>query len=208
MPQIGTRATEPPRPPHPDHTRRRARAIACLRVAFGLVWAVAAWLKWQPAFQQPFLAQITTAGNGQPPAVQAWIAFWGTLIGHNPLLFARLEASTETTLAVLLILGLFSNLSYVVGILLTLGIWAIPEAFGGPYQPGQTTDIGTALPYALLFGALLVLSAGRFYALDQWLTPRLGCLGFLAAGSLRQQEVGCERPGERRGLPCPLTNDL
>jgi uncharacterized membrane protein YphA (DoxX/SURF4 family) len=186
MPQIGTCVTEPSPPSPPDHTRWRARTIACLRVAFGLVWASAAWFKWQPAFQQSFLTQIAQAGNGQAPAMQAWIAFWSSLISLNPLLCARFEASTETALAVLLILGLFSNLSYVVGILLTLGIWAIPEAFGGPYQPGQTTDIGTALPYALLFGTLLVLSAGRFYALDQWLTPRLGRLSFLATGSLHQ----------------------
>lgn len=166
----------------------RTRAIACLRVVFGLIWAVAAWLKWQPAFQQAFLAQINQASDGQPPTIQAWIAFWSHLISLNPLLFARLEASTETALAILLILGLFSNLSYVVGILLTLGIWAIPEGFGGPYQPGQTTDIGTALPYALLFGMLLVVSAGRYYALDSWLTPRLGRLGFLASGSLHNHE--------------------
>lgn len=166
----------------------RTRAIACLRVAFGLIWAVAAWLKWQPAFQQSFLTQINQASGGQPPAIQAWIAFWSHLIGLNPLLFARLEASTETALAVLLILGLFSNLSYIVGILLALGIWAIPEGFGGPYQPGQTTDIGTALPYAVLFSMLLVISAGRYYALDCWVTPRLGRLGFFASGSFHNHE--------------------
>lgn len=166
----------------------RTRVIACLRVAFGLIWAVAAWLKWQSAFQQSFLAQINQASDGQPPAIQAWIAFWSHLINLNPLLFARLEASTETALAILLILGLFSNLSYIVGILLALGIWAIPEGFGGPYQPGQTTDIGTALPYALLFSMLLVISAGRYYALDSWLTPRLGRLGFLASGSHHNHE--------------------
>ena len=130
--------------------------------------------------------------------MQAWIVFWSSLISLNPLLFARLEASTETALAVFLILGLFSNLSYVVGLFLALGIWAIPEGFGGPYQPGQTTDIGTALPYALLFGTLLVVSAGQTIALDQWLTPRLGRLGFLAAGSLHKRELERERTGEGR----------
>jgi len=34
--------------------------------------------------------------------------------------------------------------------------------------------------------ALLFLSAGRYYGLDQWLTSRLGRLGFLASGSLRR----------------------
>jgi thiosulfate dehydrogenase (quinone) large subunit len=153
---------------------------------------VAAWLKWQPAFQNTFLSQLTRAKEGQPVLIQAWITWWANLVSFNPLLFARLEASTETALAVCLILGLFSNLIDAIGMLLALGIWSIPEGFGGPYQPGQTTDIGTALPYALLFGMLLVTSAGRCYSLDQWLTPRLGSLGFLASARWRPPASGEE----------------
>lgn len=171
----------------------RARALACLRVAFGGMWAVAAWMKWQPAFQHSFGEQITKAKDGQAPAIQAWISWWSALISLNPLLFARIEASTETALALLLILGLFSNLSYVVGTLLALGIWAVPEGFGGPYVPGQTTDIGTTLPYALLFGMLFVTAAGQYYAVDQWLTPHLGPLGFLASRSSRNDDFTHER---------------
>ncbi|MBV8822239.1 MAG: hypothetical protein JO123_05560, partial [Ktedonobacteraceae bacterium] len=93
----------------------RAKGIAAMRVAFGLVWIVAAWLKWLPKFQNKFLDQITGAQDGQPPVIHAWIGFWAGIVSTNPLLFARIEASTETALAVLLILGLFSNWSYVVG---------------------------------------------------------------------------------------------
>ena len=187
VPQVANRFAEP-QYQQPAGNPWRAKAIAALRVAFGLIWAVAAWLKWQPAFQQSYLDQINKARDGQAPTIQAWISLWSHLISLNPLLFARIEASTETALALLLILGLFSNLSYVIGALLSLGIWAIPEGFGGPYQPGQSTDIGTALPYALLFGVLFVASAGRYYALDQWLTPLLGRLGFLASGDLHDHE--------------------
>ncbi len=84
----------------------------------------------------------------------------------------------------LLILGLLSNLTYVVGIIMSLGIWSIAEGFGGPYKPGQSTDMGTALPYALMFAILLFVSAGRYYGLDQWLTPRLGRFDFLASGRI------------------------
>ncbi|HEX7734837.1 MAG TPA: hypothetical protein VF458_08235 [Ktedonobacteraceae bacterium] len=169
--------------------------MAILRIAFGGIWVVAAWLKWQPAFQNTFLNQLTRAKEGQPVLIQAWITWWANLVSFNPLLFARLEASIETTLAVCLILGLFSNLIDAIGVLLALGIWSIPEGFGGPYQAGQTTDIGTALPYALLFGMLLITSAGRRYSLDQWLTPRLGPLGFLASGQWRSPEA--EEKGDR-----------
>lgn len=161
----------------------QAKAIASLRVAFGVAWAVAAWLKWQPAFQNSFVTQITGAQDGQPPIIQAWIAWWGNLIQMNPLFFARMEASLETALALLLILGLFNNLTCVAGSLLSLGIWSVAEGFGGPYKPGESTDIGTAFPYIILFVLLFVVSAGQFYGLDRWLTPRLGALNWLASGT-------------------------
>jgi uncharacterized membrane protein YphA (DoxX/SURF4 family) len=164
--------------------RWRQRSIALLRVIFGLIWAVAAWLKWAPSFQNGFVSQVSGAGSGQPGIVQRWITLWANIISTNPLLFARFEGVLETVIAVFLIFGFFSNFTYCLGILLSLGIWSIAEGFGGPYVFGQSTDIGTALPYAVLFAVLLVISAGRYYSVDQWLTPRLGRFGFLAAGSI------------------------
>jgi len=164
------------------------KGIGALRIAFGLVWVVAAWLKWQPEFQNHFLDQVSGARDGQPALIQGWISLWINLVSINPLLFARIEAATETALAVLLIFGVFSNLTYIVGILLTLGIWSTAEGFGGPYQPGHSTDVGTALPYTILFAILFFISAGRYYAVDQWLTPRLGRLSFLAIGSVKRSE--------------------
>ena len=165
--------------PRPLNWRERGVGIA--RIVFGLVWVVAAVLQWLPQFQNSFVAQVAAAKAGQPAFIQGWITFWANLVSVNPLLFARIEATTESALALFLILGLFSNLTYIVGIFLSLGIWAIPEGFGGPYIAGVTTDIGTAFPYAILFAVLLFLAAGRYYGLDQWLTPRLGRLGFLAS---------------------------
>lgn len=165
----------------------RQKGVGIARIIFGLVWVVDAILKWQPQFQNTFVEQVTAARDGQPGLIQGWISFWTNVVTVNPLLFARLEATTETALAVFLILGIFSNLTFIVGIFLSLGIWTIPEGFGGPYIPGQSTDIGTAFPYALLFAVLLFLSAGSYYGLDQWFTSRLGRLGFLAAGSFRRR---------------------
>jgi uncharacterized membrane protein YphA (DoxX/SURF4 family) len=164
----------------------RERGAGMARIIFGLVWVVAALLQWLPQFQNTFVAQVTAARGGQPGFIQVWISFWANLVSVNPLLFARMLAMTESVIAVFLILGLFSNLTSLAGIFLSLGIWAVPEGFGGPYIPGFSTDIGTAFPYAILFLVLLCLSAGRYYGLDQWLTPRLGRLGFLASGSLRR----------------------
>ena len=165
----------------------RERGVGIARIIFGLVWVVAALLQWLPQFQNSFVAQVAAAKAGQPGLIQSWISFWANLVSVNPLLFARILATTESAIAILLILGLFSNLTSIVGIFLSLGIWSIPEGFGGPYLPGQSTDIGTAFPYVLLFLVLLCLSAGRYYGMDAWLTPRLGRLSFLASGSLRRR---------------------
>jgi nitrite reductase (NO-forming) len=159
----------------------RYRAIGILRIAFGFIWAFAAWLKWQPAFQASFLDQVSGAKDGQPALIQGWISFWSHLVSLNPLLFGRVEASLETALAVALIFGVFSNLTYFVGFFLSLGIWSTAEGFGGPYKLGESTDIGTALPYALIFALLFAIAAGRYYGWDRWLAPRLGRFKFLAS---------------------------
>ncbi|HZR43651.1 MAG TPA: DoxX family membrane protein [Ktedonobacteraceae bacterium] len=162
----------------------RARAIAFLRIAFGIVWAVAAWLKWQPKFINSFTDTVTGAKDGQPVPVQFWISWWGHLVSANPHFFAYLTATVETVLAAFLIFGILTNLTCVIGIIWSLGIWSIAEGFGGPYKLGSSTDVGTALPYAIIFAILLAIAAGRYYSVDQWLTLRLGRFGILAAGPL------------------------
>jgi thiosulfate dehydrogenase [quinone] large subunit len=166
----------------------RQRCIGILRMTFGVAWAVAAWLKWQPAFIGGFAATIRGAIEGQPHVVQTWIGFWLTIININPTLFAVLEATVETLLALCFLLGLFTNVACVVGTLLSLGIWAIPEGFGGPYVMGQSTDIGTAFPYIILCSLLLCVDAGRCYGLDNLLASRWKRLPFSAKANVVKEE--------------------
>ncbi len=164
----------------------RQRWLGILRIIFGVVWAVAASLKWQPAFIKGFADIVQGAMDGQPQPVKLWIAFWLSIIHINPSLFAYTIAITETVLALCFILGAFTNLACVAGILLSLGVWTVAEGFGGPYIPGQTVDVGTALPYAILCGVLLCVSAGQYYGLDRLLARRLGRFSFLASQALMQ----------------------
>src|SRR5689334_11261906 len=76
--------------------KRRKKIINVTRIAFGLTWAVAAWLKWQPEFQNHFLDQVSGAKDGQPGFIAEWLSMWIHLISVNPLLFARIEATAET----------------------------------------------------------------------------------------------------------------
>ncbi len=137
----------------------RLKGMGILRIVFGLVWAVDAWFKWQPDFVHNFVSYLTGTLDGQPAAVQAWINFWIRVVNVNPHFFAYLVAIGETAVALGLIFGLFSNLTNLGGILLSVVIWATAEGFGGPYTPGST-DIGAAIMYVLVFGALFLANAG------------------------------------------------
>ena len=173
-----------------------------LRIAFGVAWGVAAWLKWQPAFINRFVDIVKGAMEGQPQFVQTWIGFWLGIIHVNPTLFAVLEASAETVLAICFVLGLFTDIACVIGIVLSFGIWSIGEGFGGPYSAGESTDIGTAFPYILLSALLLCVRAGSYYSLDNLLASRVRRLSFLAdrfkAGEVEEEEKIPLPVGERK----------
>src|SRR5258708_22472923 len=77
----------------------RTQGAAILRIAFGLVWAIDAYFKWQPDFIQNFVSYVTGALDGQAPAVQAWINFWVNTVQANPTVFAYIIAMAETALA-------------------------------------------------------------------------------------------------------------
>ena len=149
-----------------DTTRdRRRRLSLCrpgegrigwLRVAFGAIWGLDAYLKWQPAFLNNFLAQATAAGNGQPSWLAPWFTFWRHIVGTAPHLMGYLVAATETTLAVALVVGVLPRLVLAAGFAYSLAIWSIPEGFGGIGVPGAT-DPGAGIIYALVFAALLLL---------------------------------------------------
>ena len=160
----------------------RLQGIGVLRIVFGLVWAIDAWFKWQPGFINNFSDYLTGAQQDQPLLVHHWIGFWINVIKVDPHVFAYLVAIGETAVALGLILGVFSNLTNLAGVLLSLVIWSTAEGFGGPYKAGST-DIGAAIIYVLVFAGLFLSSAGLYLGLDRKLTPALGRLGILASGT-------------------------
>ena len=163
----------------------RGPALGILRIAFGLVWAIDAQFKWQPAFQTGFVKYLTGGLDGQPALVKAWIGFWIDIVKVNPHVFALIVAVSETALAIALILGVLSNLADLGGVLLALVIWSTAEGFGGPYKAGST-DIGASIIYFLVFVALFLSQSGFYLGLDRRLTPMLGRWGWLASGPLRR----------------------
>ena len=129
------------------------RKFAILRIVFGIIWAVDAYFKWQPAFFANFTSYLSGNIGDQPYLVKRWINLWIHVVGINPGLFALFVALIETTIAIALILGIFPKLTVSAGVAMGIIIWSTAEGFGGPYTAGST-DIGAAIIYVLVFLAL------------------------------------------------------
>jgi uncharacterized membrane protein YphA (DoxX/SURF4 family) len=141
------------------------KAFAFLRMAFGAVWAIDAFFKWQPAFMRGFVEQVTIMLSGQPVWIADWIQLWGTLVAMHPYMWAVLVALSETAIAIGLVFGLFTRTAIIGGIILSLIIWTVPEGFGGPYAPGST-DIGTGIIYVFVLVALWLGMSWKEYSVD------------------------------------------
>lgn len=145
-----------------------------VRVIFGVVWAIDAAFKWQPAFFSTFVSDVKSAAVGQPEILKSWILFWASVISINAVLFAGSVAVIETLLAIALIFGIWQKITYILGAIFSLVIWSTAESFGGPYT-SNSTDIGTSIIYALVFFSLLVtlyfLGTGK-YSVDNFMSKK------------------------------------
>lgn len=158
---------------------RQLTGVAMLRIAFGAIWAVDAILKWQPAFQANLQQMLVNVAKGQPGFLGWWFGLWQFVVSGRAPIFGVLTATTETYLALALLTGFARKFTYSAGILYGLFVWSVAEGFGGPYMPGTTTDVGAAIIYSLVFGALLLVDAGRF-SVDHLIEKRIRAWRWIA----------------------------
>jgi uncharacterized membrane protein YphA (DoxX/SURF4 family) len=140
-------------------TKLNRSPVTLLRIAFGLVWLVDAFFKWQPGFRGSFAAMIQGMVTSQPGIVKPWFQFWALIATNTGHLLPDLTAVTETAIGVALILGFARRPVYLMGGLYALFVWAVGEGFGGPYALGTSTDVGAAPIYAFVFACLFMLDA-------------------------------------------------
>ncbi len=152
-------------------TKYGERIFALLRFAFGCVWAIDAWLKWQPAFISNFTTVVGQAADGQPAWIAAWIHLWVSIVSVHPYAWAIAVALAETAIAIGLLFGFFTRTALAGGIVLSLLIWSIPQGFGGPYMPGMP-DIGAGIIYIFVMLALWAGSCWKQYSVDALLAKR------------------------------------
>ena len=161
-------------PGEPWMIRNRNGFRHALRMLFGLFWGLDAGLKLLPGTVFYFQERMISAGILQPAWLSGWFAFWLAQANAYGALDVALVATLEFFLAVALIAGLLRKTAYLGGIALSLFIWAIPEGFGGPYDPG-TFDIGVGIVYAIGFLFLIALDsypASNAHTLDEKIERR------------------------------------
>ena len=53
-----------------------AAAAGALRAAFGVVWAINAYLTWRSSFADHYVGYLQNASQNQPSWLQPWFTFW------------------------------------------------------------------------------------------------------------------------------------
>ncbi len=156
-------------------------AAASVRAAFGIVMAVDAYLKWQPAFAVHYVGYLQNAAKAQPLWLALWFNFWLRIVIRNTDFFIFATRLIETAIAIGLLLGLARRFTYIIGAFFSLLIWSTAEGFGGPYTAGAT-NLGPALMYALVFIAAALferLLGSTPYSLDYYIGRRFPKWGSL-----------------------------
>ncbi len=138
--------------------RNRANLVVVLAVIFGIIWMIDGSFKFMPGTADTVVQSIQSAGQSLP-ALAPWFSLWYGMAIQNPIFWVELIGTLEILLGIALVLGFMKKTTYVLGMVLSLFIWAVPEAFGGPYGSGST-DIGTGIIYAIVFAALILINAG------------------------------------------------
>lgn len=127
---------------------------SAVRIAFGLIWLVDAYFKWQPSFLNGLQDVMHEGATGQPGWLMPWFNFTHAVIAVQPTLPAYGIALVETVIALAVLVGFARKLIYVGGAVWSLLVWATAEGFGR-MSSGVATDIGAAIVYSVVFLTLL-----------------------------------------------------
>jgi nitrite reductase (NO-forming) len=148
--------------------------IGAARAAFGMVWAVDAYLAWRPEFAAHYVGYLQNASQRQPAFLHGWFAMWLSTVTTHAAGFVLVTRLIETAIAIGLLAGLARRWTYVVGALFSLLLWSTAEGFSGPYVAGAA-NLGPALIYVLVFVVLWLCDRveGRTpYSVDFYLGRR------------------------------------
>ena len=179
--------------------RANCRPKDVFRVAFGLIWLIDAALKWEPAFRTGLTSMVREAAQGQPAWLHGWFHFWINTVASNSGFYAYSTAVIETLIAAAVLVGFARKFTYIGAALFSVLIWAVGEGFGGPYS-SSSTDIGTAVIYAVVFMGLLAIdyeTGPSRFSIDHLIERRVSWWHHIAEFGSRS------KPKESAELPAP-----
>src|SRR5580704_19455260 len=76
------------------------------RAAFGMIWAIDAYLAWRPELAAHYEGYLQNASRGQPGWLHGWFAMWLAVVAWSPATFVWMTRLIETAIALALIAGL------------------------------------------------------------------------------------------------------
>ena len=173
-------------------SRTYAGWLAVVRILTGAIWlthAVPKFLK-PDDFLPPNGFFLTYVQKGIASTAGPYHDFLANVVAPNAFIIANFVRFGELLVGISLVLGLFTRLGGLFGILLPLNYMAARAAFGSVSQWGS---LDAAL--ALLSGISLVLPTGRIAGFDGLRTPRAPARPKVIA------EVVPERPLDRPSAP-------
>jgi nitrite reductase (NO-forming) len=127
--------------------------IGAARAAFGMIWAIDAYLTWRSEFASHYAGYLQNASHGQPTWLHGWFSLWIGIVDAAPSAFVWTTRIAETVIAIGLLTGLARRWTYLIGAVFSMLLWATAEGFSGPYVQGAA-NIGPALVYVIVFLAL------------------------------------------------------
>lgn len=171
-----------------------ARWLAFIRILTGVVWLIHAVPKFlnSAAFLPPNGAFAAYLARGIPATAGPYHDFLANVVSPNAALFAELVRFGELLIGISLVLGLFSRVGALFGVLLPLNYMAARAAMGTVNGWGSPDAM-----LALLSFISLVLPTSRIAGFDGLRTPRAARRPSVIA------EVVPERPLDRPTAPPP-----
>lgn len=169
----------------------QGRTLAALRIAFGLLWAISAWLTVQAASISALQHSLTLATRNSTLLASPWLSFWFHIAVANPTGFTQGIALLEGCVALGLLGGVLTNLTCGMGIALAILGWSTRgQALIAPVGLSALAgDPGIALICILACVGLSLSGAGQCVGLDSRLSAHLESLTFLASGRSQPASV-------------------
>jgi uncharacterized membrane protein YphA (DoxX/SURF4 family) len=151
-------------------TNRALKAAAIIRILTGIIFVAEGWGKIAGDFVRGGFAESVreTAAEAWP----FWSAFLRGAVLPNASAFSWFFAAAELALGIALVLGLFTRVAAIGGMLL-MTILLLGQTNVGPAGWERWVTAGLTAKFALLLmGLLFLVDAGRVWGLDARLRKR------------------------------------